>query len=212
LIKYFLSRYIMLKKKLYYYQQPYVISKPFFKLPVKENNIVEKTKAVLNKPKKEISDSEGLSRAYKQQDKLYINNNKLYIAGTSSLRDVYDDLKIPFQLTRYSQRYKDAEKVLRNNPDIDTLIGHSLGSSVSLELNKNHYNKYKTRNYSSPVFDMFKNNSVNDKNLRFKTNYDIISMFDKNAINISKPSINPLNLHSYENYGNTGSDKGYQIM
>ena len=198
----------MLKKKLYYYQQPYVNSKR------RENisNVLEQTKAVLNKPKNEFSDREGLSRAYKQPDKLYINNNKMYIAGTSSLRDVYDDLKIPFQLTKYSQRYQDAEKVLRNNPDIDTLIGHSLGSSVSLELNKNSNDKYTTRNYSSPVFDMFKNNSVNDKNLRFKTNNDIISMFDKNAINISKPSINPLSLHSYNNYSDTGLDKGYQIM
>ena len=200
----------MFKKKLYYYQQPYVNSKPF----LKANNIVEKTKTILNKPRDELSDSEGLNRAYKQPDKLYINNNKLYIAGTSNLRDVYDDLKIPFKLTRFSQRYQDAEKVLRNNKDIDTLIAHSLGSSVSLELNKNYNDKFKTRNYSSPVFDLFKNNSVNDKNLRFKTNNDIISMFDKNAINISKPSINPLSLHSYDNYGDTAGPEqlGKQIM
>ena len=198
----------MFQKKLYY-QQPYVNSKPFLKV---NNNIVEKTNAILNKPRNELSDSEGLSRAYKQPDKLYINNNKLYIAGTSNYRDLYDDLKIPFKLTRFSQRYQDAEKVLRNNKDIDTLIAHSLGSSVSLELNKNYNDKFKTRNYSSPVFDLFKNNSVNDKNLRFKTNNDIISMFDKNAINISKPSINPLSLHSYDNYGDAGLNNKKQIM
>jgi len=137
----------------------------------------------------------------------------LYIAGTSSLRDVYDDItKIPFKLTRYSQRYQDAEKLLRKNPDINTIIGHSLGSAVTLELNKNYKNKFTTRNYSSPVFDLFKNNSVNDKNLRFKTNNDLVSIFDRNAINIKKPSINPLSLHSYENYGNTGLEIGKQIM
>lgn len=194
----------MFKKRLYY-QQPYII-------PTKMKNIIEKTKTILNEPRNKISDSEGLSRAYKQPDKLYINHNILYIAGTSNLRDVYDDLKIPFHLTKYSKRYEDAEKILRNNNDIDTLIGHSLGSSVSLELNKNYDNKFTTRNYSSPVFDIFKNNSVNDKNLRFKTSGDIISFFDKNAINISKPSINPLSLHSYDNYGNTGLEMGKQIM
>ena len=106
----------------------------------------------MNKPKNEISDSEGLSRAYKQPDKLYINNNKLYIAGTSNLRDVIDDTLIPFKLTRFSQRYKDADKILENNRDIDTLVGHSLAGSVALELNKNYNNKFTTRTYSAPVF------------------------------------------------------------
>jgi len=195
----------MFKKRIFY-QQPYI-------KPTKEtNNIIIHNQKILNEPKKDISDSEGLSRAYKQKDKLYVNNNKLYIAGTSSLRDVIDDTLIPLKLTRISQRYRDAEKILRKNPDINTLIGHSLGSSVSLELNKNYNNKFTTRNYSSPVFDLFKNNSVNDKNLRFKTNNDIISIFDRNAININKPSINPLSLHSYENYGNTGLETGKQLM
>ena len=199
----------MFKKKLYY-QQSYI--KPSSTPSKIINNVILSNNKILNEPKKEISDSEGLNRAYNQNDKLYINNNKLYIAGTSSLRDVYDDLKIPLRLTRYSQRYQDAEKVLRNNKNIDTIVGHSLGSAVSLELNKNYNDKFTTRTYSAPVFDLFKNNSVNDKNLRFKTNNDLISIFDNNAINISKPSINPLSLHSYNNYSDTGLDKGYQIM
>ena len=198
----------MFKKKLYY-QQPYTNSKPFFTQPRNVNYIL---RDILNKPKNEISDSEGLSRAYKQPDKLYINNNKLYIAGTSNLRDVIDDTLIPFKLTRFSQRYKDADKILRNNKDIDTLVGHSLAGSVALELNKNYDNKFTTRTYLAPVFDLFKNNSVNDKNLRFKTNFDIISMFDRNALNISKPSINPLSLHSYDNYADTGLETGRQII
>ena len=72
----------MFKKKLNY-QQPYTNSKPFFTQPRNVNYIL---RDILNKPKNEISDSEGLSRAYKQPDKLNINNNKLYIAGTSNLR------------------------------------------------------------------------------------------------------------------------------
>ena len=166
-------------RKRYYYQQPYVNPKPFLKQSKQINNIINNNNEVLNKPKQDITDNEGLQRAYNQPNKIYINNNKMYVAGTSNLRDVYDDLKIPFQLTKYSQRYQDADKVLRNNKDIDTIIGHSLGSSVSLELNKNNNNKFTTRTYSAPVFDLFRNSSVNDKNLRFKTSGDLISLFDK---------------------------------
>jgi hypothetical protein len=68
--------------------------------------------------------------------------NKMFIAGTSNLQDVWDDLKIPFNLTRYSQRYKDADETLKTNQQVDTIIGHSLGSSVSLELNKNNNDKF----------------------------------------------------------------------
>ena len=106
--------YLMFKKKLYY-QQPYINSKPFFTQPRYVSYIL---RDILNKPKNEISDSEGLSRACKQPDKLYINNNKLYIAGTCNLRDVIDDTLIPFKLTRFSQRYMDADKILRNNKEI----------------------------------------------------------------------------------------------
>ena len=37
-----------------------------------------------------LSDEEGLSKAYDQPNKIYINNHKMYIAGTS------EDLKILF--------------------------------------------------------------------------------------------------------------------
>ncbi len=52
----------------------------------------------LNTPKtyKQITDKEGLHKAYSLDDKLYAHGDTLYIAGTSSLRNVWDDLKIPF--------------------------------------------------------------------------------------------------------------------
>ena len=40
----------------------------------------------------------------------------MYVAGTKSAGDVWDDLKIPFGLTAWSQRYKDAESTLNAMP------------------------------------------------------------------------------------------------
>ena len=81
----------------------------------------------------ELSDEEGLAKAYDQPNKIYLNNHKMYVAGTSSWQDVWDDLKIPFHLTRYSQRYEDADKILKEHPEVDNIIGHSLGGAVTLE-------------------------------------------------------------------------------
>ena len=62
-----------------------------------------------------LSDAEGLNKAYALPNKVYVDNNtnKMYIAGTSNFRDVWDDIKIPFHLTSNSQRYEQAEQVLK---------------------------------------------------------------------------------------------------
>ena len=52
---------------------------------------------------------------------------------------------------RNSKRYKDADKVLKENPNVKNLVSHSLGGSVSLELDKNNPNKYDITTYSAPV-------------------------------------------------------------
>ena len=205
----------MHKKKQFNFNNPRLIKNEIPKKSYKIDHIINTNNNILDKLNNNLTDSQGLKNAYNTDNKIFVDGNKMYIAGTSNLQDVYDDLKIPFNLTRYSQRYKDADETLKTNQQVDTIIGHSLGSSVSLELNKNNNDKFKTRTYSSPVFDIFKNNSVNDHNLRFKTNGDVISMFDNNAININKNTTNPLSLHSYNNYSDTGKVGGginVQIM
>ena len=62
-----------------------------------------------------ITDKEGLHKAYAATDKLFAEGDTLYIAGTCSLRDVWDDLKIPFHLTSKSDRYQHASKFLDGN-------------------------------------------------------------------------------------------------
>jgi pimeloyl-ACP methyl ester carboxylesterase len=145
---------------------------------------------------KPISDKEGLDTAYGLPNKLFINGDTLYVAGTSSLQDVWDDLKIPFHLTSRSKRYNDAEGVLKKNQNISTLVGHSLGSAVSLELQQNHPERgFKSRTYSVPTVSF----SGGD---RWKEYFDPISMFDFGAHATMPSSLNP---HSF---ARIASDKG----
>ncbi len=89
----------------------------------------------------------GLERAYNSNNYLYTNNDTFYMGGTQTARDVCDDFKIPFGLTRYSQRYIDADKVLQHDPDIKNLVGHSLAGRVALEFQKKSPRKYLQDNY-----------------------------------------------------------------
>ena len=55
----------------------------------------------------------GLDSAYKSDNKISIKDDTMFVGGTSNLQDVWDDLKIPFGLTKYSQRYQDADNLLK---------------------------------------------------------------------------------------------------
>ena len=124
----------------------------------------------------------------------------MYIAGTSNLQDVWDDLKIPFHLTSHSQRYAQAEQALKENPDVNEVIGHSLGAATALELNKDNNYKFKTRTYGSPTIS-------NEEGERYRHPGDIISIFDRGAKNVPIIDwLNPLNAHTYEGYNEQGAD------
>ena len=102
----------------------------------------------------------------------------MYIAGTSGLNDVWDDLKIPFNLTSQSKRYIDAEKLLKIYPDTKGIVGHSLGGAVALELQKNYPEKqFKINTHGAPVISI----NCADRN-RFRNYLDPISIFDRGAI------------------------------
>ncbi len=57
---------------------------------------VYRTPAITISP---ITDREGLDKAYALPDKVFVNGDTLYVAGTSYLQDVWEDLKIPFSQT-----------------------------------------------------------------------------------------------------------------
>jgi hypothetical protein len=138
-----------------------------------------------------MSDKVGLHRAYDRGGKIYAHGSTLYIAGTSSLRDVWDDLKIPLHLTRFSDRYQNASKYLEDHKNIKSLVGHSLGGSVALELQGNMNDRhFKTNTYGAPVFSL-----RSDPN-RYRNYGDPVSMFDLGAKNSTLIGLNP---HSYDN-------------
>jgi pimeloyl-ACP methyl ester carboxylesterase len=151
-----------------------------------------------------LSDAEGLKKAYELPNKVYVDNNtnKMYVAGTSNLRDAWDDLKIPFHLTSYSQRYGQAAQALEENPDVKTVVGHSLGGAVTLELAKNNPGKFRTVTYGSPTFYFGK-----EKGERYRHPGDPVSMFDDGAVNVPLESFNPFDVlgnHTYTRYGQQG--------
>ena len=79
-----------------------------------------------------ISDEEGLKRAYDTKDVLYQHYNKLFVAGTKDPIDMVDDLKLPFDDTsNNTTRRKTADAYYRSHHEIDTVIGHSLGGAVA---------------------------------------------------------------------------------
>merc|ERR1711966_246289 len=89
----------------------------------------------------DITDEEGLKRAYDTKDGLYQHYNKLFIAGTKNFpQDHIDDLKLPFDDTlNKTHRGRTADAYYRSHHEVDTVIGHSLGGAVALPLE----NKYK---------------------------------------------------------------------
>ena len=107
-------------------------------------------------------------------------------------QDMWDDLKIPLGLTRYSQRYQEAEKMLKDNPQITNVVGHSLGGSVALQIASDHKEtNIFTTTYGAPVAS----SSLQYGN-RFRAFGDPVSMFDNGAITKMPNQINP---HSYDN-------------
>jgi hypothetical protein len=171
---------------------------------MKVNKIINQ--AIPDKPRNSgISDAEGLKRAYSAPNSVFVDGNKMYIAGTHTFRDVVDDLKIPFHDVQNTLRYKEATTILNENPQVDTVIGHSLGGSVALEINKQNNNKFFTRTYGAPVVDFSFNRDP--KNQRFRHPGDRISMFDTGAYNEeSNAPENTINPHSSSGYPNYDSD------
>ena len=81
-----------------------------------------------------------MKRAYDTKDELYQHYNKLFIAGTKDFPvDHIDDLKLPFDDTlNKTTRGRTADAYYRPHHEIDTVIGHSLGSAVALSLEKQY--------------------------------------------------------------------------
>ena len=139
----------------------------------------------------------GLDSAYKSDNKISIKDDTMFLAGTSNLQDVWDDLKIPFHLTRYTKRYQDADNLLKSNPQVKKLVGHSLSGAVSMELQKQHPNRdYDITTYGAPLLQL-----GGQKYKRFRKSGDLISGLDDGALTYKgEHMLNPKEAHSYTGY------------
>jgi hypothetical protein len=132
-----------------------------------------------------LTDADGLQKAYSQDNGVWTEGNTMYVAGTKSAQDVWDDVKIPFGLTSWSQRYKDAERTVNAMPQVKRVVGHSLGGAVALELQKNKGKEATT--YGAPVFSA----AGGDRHRQLG---DPVAMFDFGAHTTLPKSLNP---HAY---------------
>ena len=122
----------------------------------------------------------GLDKAYSARNATHIDGDTMYIAGTRNFRDVYDDItELPFGLTKHADRYRQAEEVLKEKPNVNKLVGHSLSSAVSDELRKAHpdRNLEIKAMYGSPFVQLSGDKHEN----RFRHSGDVISMFDRGS-------------------------------
>ena len=135
----------------------------------------------------------GLQKAYDSPNNIYIEDDNMFIAGTKTWGDVFQDwIKLPLGSTNRTQRYQDADKALQRNPQVHNLVGHSLGASVALELEKRNPELYVQAAYGTPTV------STSRTNNRFKHPNDPIAMFDSSAI--TKPNKQGYNQHTFKNY------------
>jgi len=151
----------------------------------------------------EITDAQGLERAYQHGD-YYIHGDTMYIAGSHTAKDWYDDVtKIPvWGDLRDSTRYKAARDALMENPQVKRTIGHSLGGSVALELEKNYKHITSSRTYGAPVWNPL--GSESNKVERYRNWIDPVSVFDRSAVKSVKwnPFESTSLTHDYSNIAN----------
>ena len=137
------------------------------------------------------ADEKGLDNAYMNpQGTSYDPTTKsMYIKGSSTATDWWDDVsKIPFGDTAKSERYGQAmqayNKLNGNGKHVDRVVGHSLGGSVALELQKNLAKQGRnvdSRTFGAPVMDLRPFDRYYNKAERFRHPTDPVSILDRGA-------------------------------
>ena len=194
--------------------------------PITRNKINDEVSEELAGNWSFLTDTQGLKLAYENPDGIYQNGSILYIAGTKSGRDVYDDLKLPLFQTRNTKRYKDVDKFIKDGTievdgkkltGITDIISHSLGSAVSQQVNNDYGNIFRSRSYGSPFVSSQSPEDVGT-NLRIRKAGDPVSAFDKGSITLNKGTLDaspearvlrdPLQNHSYADIANVHNKVG----
>ena len=187
-----------------------------YEAPNTRNKIHDNVREQLAGTETFLTDTQGLRLAYENPEGIYQNGSILYIAGTKSGRDVYDDLKLPLHQTQQTKRYKDVDKFIKDGTievdgkkltGITDIISHSLGSAVGQQINNDYGNIFRSRSYGSPFVSEQRPEDTGT-NLRIRKAGDVVSMFDKGSITLDKSTLNPLQNHSYQDIGNVHNKPG----
>ena len=108
----------------------------------------------------DITDEEGVNRAYETKYGLYQQYNTLFIAGAKDFPgDHTDDLKLSIDGTlNRTHRGRTVDAYYRSHHEVDTVIGHSLGGAVALSLERqykkegnNPYGVIQSKTFGAPV-------------------------------------------------------------
>jgi hypothetical protein len=166
-----------------------------------------------------ITDAEGLARAYAQGD-TYSHGGTLYIAGSHTAQDWWDDVtKIPFWGDSHKiYRMQQAQKALAANPQTTRVVGHSLGGSVALQLQKDNP-KLASRTFGAPVWDIFGQDSELNTYAelqgkpeieRYRSYADPVSFFDASATSTmpGKEAFSFSGPHAYDGIANRHTSDG----
>ena len=144
-----------------------------------------------------ISDSEGLRRAYENPDGFYEIDGAVYISGTRNMEDIrHDWIKLPQGKVNQTKKYQDALDFISSLPGgkPKRIIGHSLGAQVAQSLAERW--GVEGRAYGSPSYSLF-GNRIPEFTTRYKRNWDPVGILDRQAQSSAGPSWWP---HSYSGY------------
>ena len=160
-----------------------------------------------------IDDVEGLKTAYANNTGMFKSGNTLYISGTggksgigAKVNDVFSDIfLIPTHNLQFSDKYRDVMNELEKNPDVTRLVGHSLSGSVIQEINNRNNQKYITATYNAPFVAFGDRGGKNPHHIRFRNQNDVISILDRDAIQIESGTTNPVKAHKFDNFKTQGT-------
>ena len=187
-----------------------------YESPNTRNKINDEVRDELAGTETFLTDTQGLRLAYENPEGIYQNGSILYIAGTKSGRDIYDDLKLPLYQTQQTKRYKDVDKFIKDGTiqvdgkkltGITDIISHSLGSAVGQQINNDYGNIFRSRSYGSPFVSSQRPEDTGT-NLRIRKAGDVVSMFDKGSLTLNRGTLDPLQNHSYQDIGNVSNKPG----
>ena len=187
-----------------------------YEAPNTRNKINDEVREGLAGTETFLTDTQGLKLAYESPNRIYRNGSILYIAGTKDPIDFYDDLKLPFYQTRNTKRYKDVDKLIKDDAieidgkkhyGITDVMSHSLGSAVGQQINNDYGNIFRSRSYGSPFVSTQKPEDTGT-NLRIRKAGDPVSMFDRGSITLNRGTLDPLQNHSYQDIANIKNKAG----